>query len=163
MKTFLQIVAQDLYQRLNGRFEQLTIVFPNKRAGLFFNQALADLIPGGRPLWAPTYTTISEIFQHLSPLTTADPIELVCRLYPIYLQATGKTPDDESLDHFYSWGEMMLHDFDDLDNNLVPAEKLYANIEDLSHLTTSDYLEEEQRQALNQFSITSAPRTSTRT
>lgn len=151
MKTFLQIVAQDLYQRLNGRFEQLTIVFPNKRAGLFFNQALADLIPGGRPLWAPTYTTISEIFQHLSQLTTADPIELVCRLYPIYLQATGKTPDDESLDHFYSWGEMMLHDFDDLDNNLVPAEKLYANIEDLSHLTTSDYLEEEQRQALNQF------------
>ena len=151
MKTFLQIVAHDLYTRLDGQFERLTIVFPNKRASLFFNQALAGLVPPDRPMWAPAYTTISEIFQKLSPLATADPIELVCQLYPVYLEAMGKSPDDESLDHFYSWGEMMLQDFDDLDNNLVPAERLYTNIEDLSHLTSTQYLDEEQRQAISQF------------
>ena len=61
MQSFLQIVAADLYRRFNGQFEDVTVVFPNKRASLFFNQYLFDIV--GHPVWAPRYMTISELFQ----------------------------------------------------------------------------------------------------
>ncbi len=144
--TFLQTVAKDLYERLDGHFEQLTIIFPNKRARLFFNQALAAHLT--HPIWSPHFTTISDLFQQYSPLTLADPILLICRLYTIYSRITGR---DDTLDRFYSWGEMMLNDFDDVDNNLVSADKLFRNIEDLNQLTSFDYLSEQQEKAIRQF------------
>ena len=37
METFLKQVATDLYNRSQGRLSLTAVVFPNKRAGLFFN------------------------------------------------------------------------------------------------------------------------------
>ncbi len=148
MQTFLQIVAGDIYRRFDGHFERVTIVFPNKRASLFFNQHLADL--SDRPLWAPRYVTISELFQSFSQLTVADPIQLVCMLFQAYQQTTGGQTD-ETLDQFWSWGELMLSDFQDIDNNRVDASQLFTNISDLDDLTRIDYLSEEQIEAIQQF------------
>ena len=38
METFLKQVAQDLFSKLNGDFSNVAVVFPNKRASLFFNE-----------------------------------------------------------------------------------------------------------------------------
>ena len=70
MKTFLEIVANDLYTKLDGNFENVSVVFPNKRASIFFNSHLASI--SDKPIWAPRYTTISELFQSLSTRTLAD-------------------------------------------------------------------------------------------
>ena len=43
MKTFLEYVAQDLLQRYGNDLSGVAVVFPNKRAALFLNQALARL------------------------------------------------------------------------------------------------------------------------
>ena len=37
MTPFLRLVANDVYDRFNGRLENIAVVFPNKRAALFFN------------------------------------------------------------------------------------------------------------------------------
>ena len=148
MQTFLHIVASDLFHQMNGHFEQVTVLFPNKRASLFFNQHLYQL--ADTPLWAPEYITISDLFQSLSPLTVADPLQLVCMLYKAY-QDTGDGTDTETLDQFWSWGELMLSDFDDIDNNMVDAQKLFTNISDIDDLTHTDYLTEEQMTAIRRF------------
>ena len=44
MKTFLQTVAQDLYSKIGSDLSRTAIVFPNKRASLFFNEYLACLL-----------------------------------------------------------------------------------------------------------------------
>ena len=44
MKTFLQIVAEDVFGRYGADLSRVAVVFPNKRAGLFFNEALSELI-----------------------------------------------------------------------------------------------------------------------
>ena len=62
-KSFLQLVADDLLGRSDIDFRRLVIVFPNKRAGLFFNEHLRR---ADRPLWAPQYVTISELFRSLA-------------------------------------------------------------------------------------------------
>ena len=41
MKTFLQLVAHDLYAKIGNDLSRTAIVFPNKRASLIFNEYLA--------------------------------------------------------------------------------------------------------------------------
>ena len=76
MQTFLQLVAQDLYHKIGNDLSRVAIVFPNKRAGLFFNEYLA--MQSDSPLWSPAYISISELFRQLSSLKAGDPIRLVC-------------------------------------------------------------------------------------
>ena len=49
METFLKQVASDLYNRTQGRLSRIAVVFPNKRAGLFFNEYLAA--QSDTPIW----------------------------------------------------------------------------------------------------------------
>ena len=44
MNSFLHLLAKDLIQKYSYNFDNLTILFPNKRAGLFLAQELAQLI-----------------------------------------------------------------------------------------------------------------------
>jgi len=147
METFLSIVAHDLYQKLNGHFEHLTLVFPNKRAGIFFQQALTDLATD-KPLWLPRFTTLTDLFAERSTYTQADTLLLICRLYQSFLHISHR---NLPLDKFYSWGNMMLNDFDDVDNNLIDAAKLFQNLTDLNNLTDFSFLSEAQVKAIQQL------------
>ena len=147
---FLNIVAADITERIGsgqyGQMKDLTVVFPNKRASLFFNQYLAQ--HNQPPLWAPRYTTISELFQSMSRLTVADPLLLTYYLYKAYIAETGS---NETFDHFYSWGEVLLSDFDDIDSAMVDADRLFINISDLEQLKRFDYIDAEQEAAIRKL------------
>ena len=147
MKSFLEQVAIELYNRLKGNFAHTAVIFPNKRASLFFNEYLVKQTD--KPIWSPTYLSISELFQSMTKLKLCDRIELVCTLYNSYLKITGST---ESLDDFYFWGELLISDFDDVDKNKVDAKRLFSNLEDLQQMATdASYLNEEQIEAINKF------------
>lgn len=147
MKTFLQLVAKDLYIKSENNLSRIAVVFPNKRAGLFFNEYLAE--ESDIPIWSPAYLSISELLQSLSTLRLGDSIRLICELYKIFLQETER---DEPLDEFYFWGELLLNDFDDVDKNLVEADKLFNNLQNLKEIMEGyDYLNEEQEEAIRQF------------
>lgn len=147
MKTFLQMVAQDLYHKLGNDLSRTAIVFPNKRARLFFDEYLAG--EADRPMWSPAYVTISELFQQLSPWTLGDPIALTCELYKVFCQ---ETQSEETLDDFYFWGELLISDFDDVDKNRVDTTRLFGNLKDLKALMEDPtFLDEEQEAAIQQF------------
>ena len=147
MKTFLQLVAQDLHSKIGNDLSRVAIVFPNKRASLFFNEHLAS--QSDHPIWSPAYVSISELFQQLSDQKLGDPIRLVCELYKIFRE---ETKSEESLDDFYFWGELLISDFDDVDKNLVDADKLFANLQDLKNIMDDfDFLDKEQEEAIRQF------------
>ena len=147
METFLKQVAHDLYNKTEGNFTKVAIVFPNKRASLFFNEYLAQ--ESDRPIWSPTYVSISELFRQSSDLSIADPIKLVCDLYKVFQKATGSK---ETLDDFYFWGEMLIADFDDADKNMADTHALFSNLKDLNELMDNyDFLEEGQKEALSLF------------
>ena len=116
MKSFLEKVAADLLKRFDNDLSRVAVVFPNKRASLFLNEHLARL--AGKPLWSPAYITISDLFRSHSELKVADPILLVCELHKVFIETTGM---DETLDHFYGWGQLLLADFDDLESPTSPT------------------------------------------
>ncbi len=126
---FLKQVANSLYQLYGQQIADLTVVFPNRRAGLFFTEYLNRMITG--PVFSPEIITIQELFCHISPLQSADQLQLVFRLYKIYKELSGSK---ETFDEFYLWGEMLLHDFDQVDKYLVDAALLFTNITDLKEI-----------------------------
>ena len=146
MSLFLESVASDLLSKFGTDLSRVAVVFPNKRASLFLNDHLAR--QAGRPLWSPAYITISDLFRSHSTLKVADPILLVCKLHQCFTQCTGI---DETLDHFYGWGQLLLSDFDDLDKNMGPADRIFANLRDIHELDDVSYLTHEQRQLLQRF------------
>ena len=146
LKHFLELVADDLLQRIGSDLSHTAVIFPNKRASLFFNEHL--LPADSRPVWSPRYLTISELFLSLTDKRVADPIDTVCRLYQHYTRLTGS---DESLDFFYGWGERLLADFDDIDKNRADAAKVFRDLRDYGELESHDFLTEEQIAQLNRF------------
>lgn len=147
MQTFLQLVAHDLYSKIGNDLSRTVLVFPNKRANLFFNGYLAG--ESDQPIWAPAAMSISDLFQKLSVQKTGDPIRLVCELYKVFKE---ETQSQETLDDFYFWGELLISDFDDVDKNMVDADKLFSNLQGLKNLMDNyDFLDKEQEEAIRQF------------
>lgn len=147
MKSMLEYIAEDLIRRYGNDLSDVAVIFPNKRASLFLNEHLARLADG--PLWTPQYITISELFRRNSKLSVADPILLICRLYNVYCKHTGNR--NLTLDHFYNWGQLLLSDFDDLDKNMAPADKVFTLVSDIHELDNADFLTDSQREALQHF------------
>ena len=147
MTPFLKLVADDLSKKLKGNFQDTCIIFPNKRASLFFTEYLWSNSEG-KTLWTPEYTSISELFARLSEQMVGDSIYLIVKLWEVYQEKMQTT---QTLDQLYSLMETMLSDFQDIDNNMVEPSKLFLNIEDLKNMTDFSFLEEEQRTAIEHF------------
>ena len=146
MNSFLEYVAKDILSKYGDDLAHIAVVFPNKRASLFLNEHLARL--ANKPIWSPAYITISDLFRRHSQRKVADPIKLVCDLHRSFTSQTGI---DETLDHFYGWGQLLLNDFDDIDKQMADADRVFANLSDLHEMDDDSFLTEEQRQVLRRF------------
>ena len=147
MKPFLYQVASLFYGRYGREISRLAFVFPNRRAGLFFQKYLSEI--AGMPLFSPTILTINDLFLQLSGMQQADRMKMMFRLYELYKTRSGS---DESFDDFLYWGEMLLNDFDDVDKYRVDARMLFANVTDLREMEQDfSYLTPEQVAAIRTF------------
>ena len=144
--TFLATLANKLLNTYGSDLSQVTVVFPNKRPALFLNEELT--LRAGRNLRSPAYITISDLFRSLSSWEEADPIKLVCDLHKSFVHCTGI---NYSLDHFYSWGEILLADFDDVDKHMAPAEKVFANLRNIHEFDDDTYLTQQQKEIIRKF------------
>ena len=145
-QTFLEYVAEDIISKYGTDLSRIAVVFPNKRAALFLNEHLARL--AGQPVWSPAYITISDLFRQHTDLKTADPIKLICDIHKSFTKCTGI---DETLDHFYGWGQLLLADFDDIDKNMADADSIFCNLKDIHELDDISYLDNEQKEMLARF------------
>lgn len=147
MTPFLYAVAEAFYNRYHRNISEITFVFPNRRAGLFFQKHLASL--SDVPLFSPEITTINDLFFKLNGAQPADRIGMLFTLYRCYIRLSRS---DESFDSFLFWGEMLLNDFDDIDKYNVDARQLFTNIKDLKEIEDKFYyLSESQIEAIRRF------------
>ncbi|MFZ5939626.1 MAG: PD-(D/E)XK nuclease family protein [Bacteroidota bacterium] len=146
-KPFLDLLAASLYEKHGRDLSGCCIVFPNRRAGLFFRKYLAER--SGEAMWSPAIMGISEFITGLSDLLPADPIDLIFELYGHYT-ALVNTP--ETIDEFWFWGEMMITDFDEIDKYRVDAAALFTNIREIKEIDDRfGGLEPEQVAFIRQF------------
>lgn len=153
MQTFLQEVAQHVLTHHRDHLDQVTIIFPNRRAGLFFRKAIGQLIE--KPIWMPRVTSLEDFILFHSNLEKIDTLEAILRLYDVY---KAQQPREESFDRFFFWGEMILRDFDEIDQYLVEADQLFTSIKSQKELDEEFYfLDEEELKVIRSFWSTFLP------
>lgn len=154
MKSFLREMAESVVKK-HPMLDGLTIVFPNRRAVLYFRKHLGDLID--KPAFAPRLITVEEFAGSLSPLQVPDRLELIHRLYTIYNEVMNAHKDGEEttaepFDQFYFWGDMLLRDFDEVDKYRINASQLFRDLSNQKEIEAGfDFLTEEQLEYLKSF------------
>ena len=147
MTPFLYRIADIYYKENSGDLSDIAFVFPNRRAGVFFQKYIAEV--ARKPIFSPTILTISDLFCQLTPYLPADRTSMLFILYQKFLELGHS---DESFDDFVFWGEMLLNDFDDVDKYVADPEQLFRNVKDLKELDELfDYLSPNQIEAIRQF------------
>lgn len=145
MKGFLEQTAESLYNKYGDEISSLVVLFPSRRARLFFNEALSRI--AGKPIWQPRYTTIDDLMGELSGIGAGDHIRMMTELYSVYSEY-----HQETFDSFYFWGEMLLSDFDSIDKYMIDADMLFSNISDLKEISDDfSYLTPEQAEIIARF------------
>lgn len=146
MHSFLRNTAKEILDS-GVDLQKLRVVLPNRRAGLFFTQHLGSLI--SEPTWMPEVKTIEEIFYELAGNRPADDLTLIFELYRVYQDLN---PEAETFDRFYFWGEMILKDFNDVDQFMADAGKLYHHLSEIKELESDlSFLNESQVELIKQF------------
>jgi hypothetical protein len=144
---FLEEIAEHVINKYQGSTDTVTVVFPNRRAGLFFRKYLSDAI--SKPIWSPKILSIEDFIKGLSTLETADRLDLIFELYKVF-QSLNKSR--EAFEKFFFWGNILLQDFDEIDKFLVDARLLFKNLVHIKQLENSlDYLDEDQKELILGF------------
>lgn len=129
MQSFLSRLAETLIKE--KELSEMAIVFPSRRAGLYFKTALAKEMH--HPGLAPKILSIEELMAQISGLIALDNISLAFELYPLY----KKDFPDDPFDKYYSWGLLMASDFNEVDSACADGKTLFSNIYDLREIDTS--------------------------
>jgi len=147
MEFFLDKLAKTLYNGYGSELHRHCIVFPNRRAGLFFLRYLSGYLD--RPLWKPGVITINELFLNHSTLQPAGKEFLLLELYKVYKKLKKSA---ESFDNFFYWGDILLNDFDDIDKYIIDAGRLFRDIKDIKDIDREfETLDERQKEIVRSF------------
>lgn len=147
MQRFLSQSAKYIFEKHSDELHDICVVFPNRRAGVFFTSYLQKEILGS--VLAPETITIGELISGYSDLVQGDKLQFISILYNVFKK---HTQTKETFDEFYFWGEILLADFNDIDRYLVAAKDIFTNIYDIKEIdSVFDYLSPEQKVALEHF------------
>lgn len=146
MRTFQEELATRLLDHYSNDLSQLVVMFPSLRARSFFNDAVNRIAP--HAVWQPKSTTIDQLMESGSGLIIGERIRLIAELYSIY----KRHHNNETFDHFYFWGEMLISDFDMIDKYMVNADMLLRNITDIKEIEADvSYITPEQAEIITNF------------
>lgn len=147
MERFLEQCANYIFAKHRDNLKNIKVVFPNRRAGVFFTSYLQKNLE--HPVIGPQNTTIGELVSEYSDLQQADKLKLISLLYEVFRKHTNTL---ETFDEFYFWGEILLADFNDIDRYLVNAKDLFQNLLDIKEVDqVFDYLTDNQKTAIQHF------------
>jgi PD-(D/E)XK nuclease superfamily protein len=147
MKNFLDHIIDEIDVNDLISFRNSCYVFPTQRACRHFENLLQQRF-GNQVFWAPSLLSIQEFVQHLNPqLRIASEIQLITELYTVYKKEEAET----SFEEFYSWGKILLKDFDEIDRYLVDAKLIYKNLQDIKDLDHVFGPDEEALKAIIEF------------
>ena len=87
MNPFLKQVANYLYTNHRAELSEYCLVFPGRRAGVFFTAYLNELVE--KPILSPEIITINELISLLTGLQQADQVSLVLKLQEVLQQSNA--------------------------------------------------------------------------
>jgi len=146
MKSFLSHIADQITLEDIPHLADWCYVFPSKRSGIFYADILQKKFKG-HVYWSPEILGIEDFVYKNTDRIPSDDISLVFKLYKVY-KVLEPNLDFEK---FYSWGEILLSDFDEIDRNLVNSKELYEGLKDFTQIEETFGDSEEVLKAYGEF------------
>ena len=116
---FIQKISDYITSHYDLTKENITIVFPNKRAALQLRTELAKTIKTN--FWVPQILSIQQAMEEWSNLQLIDNIEVIFEIIKMNQE-------------FFPYAAQMAKDFDEIDQYGVDAEKLFAHLKDAKEI-----------------------------
>jgi len=140
MTPFLVQAIQQI-QAKHLSWEEVVVVLPSKRAGVFFKHYLLQHID--RPQIAPTIHSIEGFVESLSSLKKASPTHQLFALYGVYTKQLQEHQRDD-FTAFLQWGKRLLNDFNDLDAYRIDPEAILHDLGEFYRIESVFSTEEER-------------------
>ena len=121
---FISRLAQHITANFDLKNQNLTIVFPNKRAAFYLRSEFKRIINDN--IWLPQMLSIEEAVTQWSGITLVDNLDLLFELIDIDAELhPDKLKSDTDLRIFGSQATQMAKDFDEIDQYDVNAHDLF--------------------------------------
>lgn len=120
-ETFIQQLSEHITERYDLTNQELTVVFPNKRAAFYLRSEFKE--NHGKTIWLPQMLSIQEAVTQWSGITLVDNIDLLFDLIDIDAKIRKEQSSDLSV--FGSQAAQMAKDFDEIDQYDIDAEHLF--------------------------------------
>ncbi len=145
METFLDLLIKDIFKNHNSDFSKLCCVFPTRRAALIFRNKFAAQL--NKPVWSPSALSIEDFIQSLNEAPIVKDFELLFTLFEVYKNYFP----DVSFEKFHHWGEIMIRDFNEIDLQLIDADKIFSGITEIKRIDAEFGLADEEVQRITEF------------
>jgi len=131
MIPFLQRLAEEIASRHGDDPGQLCVVLPNRRAGLYLKKYLAREL--NRTAWSPITISVEDFITSITGLQIIDPAGLLFEFYHVHKEIHGT--DAQDFEIFADWGQVLLQDFDEIDQYLVDPDKIFNFLDNVRALS----------------------------
>ncbi|MBU2558008.1 MAG: PD-(D/E)XK nuclease family protein [Bacteroidetes bacterium] len=129
-KPFIQLLAEHIAVTYADRLRDIILLFPNKRAGLFFKKALSQSL--SKASWLPQISTIEQAFADWSPWELADSLSVQFEL--LEMKAAQLTADDFSLAEYAGLAAQMAEDYNEIDQQMADASAVFGYLKEAKAL-----------------------------
>lgn len=137
-KSFIERLYDHIQSHYNIEKEELTIVFPNKRAAFYLRSEFQKQCH--KTIWLPQMLSIQEAVTQWSNMTLVDNIDLLFELIDIDAEIHKEQTSDLSV--FGSQAAQMAKDFDEIDQYDIDAFHLFNDIKASKELDIWNFDEE---------------------
>jgi len=148
---FLEEIAKQILKNKDS-WGNFCIVCPNKRTTDYIKFYISNEIK--KTIWSPKFINLSELVNQFSDYEKADDLFLQIELYKSFKKTMFESKDfaDYDFEKFQGIGEIILKDFNELDNYLVDISSIFKTITDFENIDfIDDILNDEQKNAIQEF------------
>ncbi|MCX6180857.1 MAG: PD-(D/E)XK nuclease family protein [Bacteroidetes bacterium] len=125
MISFLGKVAQHIHENYASTTENLCVVLPSKRAGLFLKKEIANAFE--KTIWSPIILAQDDFIQEICKAKIISSFELTLHFYSVYKNLPAEEEKDD-FNEFLNWAPSLLSDFDSIDRHLIDPKKFFGYI-----------------------------------
>ncbi|MBC8155040.1 MAG: PD-(D/E)XK nuclease family protein [Bacteroidetes bacterium] len=120
--TFLEQTAQRIYENHGPSLDDVWVILPTRRAVVVFQQHLAA--QSTTPFLAPHTLAVDDFITQAAGIQLIDPVSLLFELYHVFKEIDAQL----SFEQFVGWAQVLLNDFDRVDQYLVDPHDLFTYV-----------------------------------
>lgn len=128
---FLQKTAEYIFEKHQKELPAICIVTPSKRAAVFLTHYFLRFEPDESK--HPVHLSIDDFFYQWSKKNPVDDISLPFELYDIHQQLAE---EQQTFDEFLSFAELLMSDFNEIDQYLIDAHALFNYLQEVKKIET---------------------------